>query len=150
MATDATPGVPELSPQPTRFKLRTRKFGAKPVSDYVTVPVSGRQGGVDPQPRFELHWKDEQMGLTAVVREQENGRLIAEVFSSDAGLLGKAAVSVGLAGKEADHVINKVILLNAPVGNGCGGTVDFGPLADAVKELGTQIAVIVFLNLNKS
>jgi hypothetical protein len=75
------------------FKLRTRKFGARPVSDYVTVPVGGRQGGVDPQPRFELHWKDEQMGLTAVLREQENGRLIAEVFSSDAGLLGKAVVS---------------------------------------------------------
>jgi hypothetical protein len=132
------------------FKLRTRKFGAKPVSDYVTVPVVGREHEVDPQTRFELHWEDAQMGLAAEVRELENGRLIAEVFCGDAGLLGKAAVCVGLAGKAADHVINKVILLNAPVGNGCGGTADFGLLADAVKELGTQIAVIVFLNLNKS
>jgi hypothetical protein len=71
--------------------------------------------------------------------------LIADVFCTYAGLLDQSAVSVGLMGVAADHVIPKAIPLNVPDNNCRSGSADFGPLTDVVKELGSQLGVIVFL-----
>ena len=146
MNIDPKPALPDLFPLPEGIKLRARKFGTKPVSDFIPAPIprDGADAAV-PRPAFQLRWEDQQQGLTVFVREKANGHLIADVFCTDAGLLGKAAVSLGLVGEVEDHLIRKTIPLDVPEKHGCSGSADFGPLADAVKQLGPRLGVVVFL-----
>ena len=44
-------------------------------------------------------------------------------------------------------MLHKMIPLNVPEKNGCSGSADFGPIANAIVELGPQFRVIIFLNL---
>jgi len=146
MTTDPKQTLLDLFPLPEGVKLRARKFGANPVSSFVPTPVGGDKGdSSNPRPEFKIAWEDKQQGLKILVRERENGHLIADVSCTDAGLLNKAAVSVGLVGTLEDHLIRKTIPLDVPEATGCRGSMDFGPLADAVKELGPQLGVVVFL-----
>jgi hypothetical protein len=146
MNTDPKPTLADLFPLPEGTKLRVRKFGAKPVSELVPAPVGGNVAqAAAPRPEFKIHWEDQQQGLTVIVRERENGHLVAEVCCSDAGLHNKAAVSVGLVGTVEDHLIRKTIPLDVVVTGGCSGSADFGPLTAAVQELGPQLGVVVFL-----
>ena len=148
MSTDPQPARPNPFPLPEGIKLRARKFGTKPFSDFVSASVGPNQSGVTaPQSEFTLRWEDAKQGLTVLVREREDGHVIAGVFCTDASLLNKAAVSVGLLGKLEPRPARKTIPLNVPESNGCSGSADFGPLADLVKELGPQLAVLVFLLL---
>lgn len=64
---------------------------------------------------------------------------------TNAGLLNRAAVSVGLVGTAEDRLIRKTIALDMPEKDGCSGLADFGRLTDAVKELGPQLGAVVFL-----
>jgi hypothetical protein len=144
MNTDPTSNPPDFFPLPHGMKIRTPKFGAQPVSPFFPVPITeGEPSAV--RPEFKICWEDQQQGLSVVVRERENGHLSAAVFCTDAGLLDKAAVSVGLMGATAEHSIHKTIPLNVRDKTGCSGSADFGPLACAVKELGPQLGVVVFL-----
>ena len=146
MATDPKPPLPGHFPLPEGLKLRSRKFGVNPVSSLVPVPVGGDNGdSSNPRPQFEIAWEDNQQGLKVLVRERDDGHLIANVLCTDAGLLNKAAVSVGLMGTVEDRLIRKTIPLDVPEATGCSGSADFGPLADAVEELGPQLGVVVFL-----
>jgi hypothetical protein len=74
---------------------------------------------------------------------------ILDAYCGNARLLGKAKVGVSLAGKETDRMIHKSIRLNTLVGSGCGGTAVLGPLADAVKELGSQRAMVVLMSVDE-
>ncbi len=138
---------PDLFPLPEGIKRRVHKFAKKPYSEFVPASINEPQSGAASQSPFAIRWEDQQQGLTVVVREQENGRLIADVFCNNAGLLGKAAVSVGLVGTKEERMIRKTVRLDVPAGSGCSGTADLGPLADAVAELGPKLAVIVILLL---
>ena len=44
-----------------------------------------------------------------------------------------------------DQKIHKLIPLQIAERNGCSGATDFGSLTNAVKELGPQLGLIVFL-----
>jgi hypothetical protein len=146
MNTDPKPTLPDLFPLPEGIQLRTRRFGANPVSSPVPAPVGGNRGDSDaPRPEFKLHWEDPQQGLTVIVRERDNGHLIADVFAIDPGLLDKGAISVGLVGTVEGGLIRKTIPLGVPEKDGCSGSADFGPLASAVAELGSPLRAIVYL-----
>ena len=131
---------------PIGMQFRTRMFGAKVVSPLFPVPV---QPGCEsaPRPLFEVRWEDPQLGRTVLVREQQDGHLIADVFAADSHLLNEAAVSVSLVGTAEDQMILKMVPLVVAEKNGCSGSADFGPLANAVQQLGSQLGVIVFLLL---
>jgi hypothetical protein len=149
MSNDPDPNLSDLFPLPKGMKIRTRKFGANPVSPLFPVPVDGdRSDSTKPRSEFQIRWENQPLGVTALVRERENGHLIADVFCTNADLLDKAWVSVGLMGT-TDQLIRKSIPLNVPAKNGCGGSADFGPLTAAVKELGPQLGVVVFLLLRR-
>jgi hypothetical protein len=146
--TEKTPPLADLYSLPPGTKLRVRKFGANPTSPLVPTPVGGNQGAsAAVRPEFRLRWEDQQQGLQVTVRERDNGHLIAEVFSTDPALLTKATVSVGLVGTIEDGLIRKTIPLDVPETTGCSGSADFGLLEDAVKELGSELGVVVFLLL---
>jgi hypothetical protein len=148
MNIDSKPTLPQLPPLPEGTRLRVHKFGRKPVSEFVPAPVSGDKGdAAAPRPSFELRWEDPQQGLTVLVRERADGHLIAEVLSTDAGLMNKAAVSVGLIGTLTDHLIRKTIPLGVAEKTGCGGSADFGTLTAAVNALGPRLGVVVILLL---
>jgi hypothetical protein len=145
MNTDPT-NLPDLFPLVKGMKLRTRKLGANPVSPLFPVSIgTDNHDSPDPRHDFTICWEDPKLGVTVRVREQENGRLIADVFSADAALLDKAWVSVSLIGTGVNHISHKSIPLKVAEKNGCSGSADFGPLADAVKELGPQLGVVVML-----
>jgi hypothetical protein len=126
------------------MKIHYHKFGANPFSPLVQVPVE-TDGSSDPGPAFKICWEDQQQGLSVVVQERENGRLIADAFSSDPAMVDSAAVSVALVGTTPDQIICKVVPFKVLQKNGCSGSADLGPLAGAVKELGPQIGLVVFL-----
>ncbi len=127
------------------MKVHSVKLGANPISAFVPVPRSeGTDSAPASRPAFEIPWEDQQQGLRVLVKERENGHLIADVFSTDAGLLNHAAVSVALVGA-AEYPICKVIPLKVPDDSGCRGSADFGLLSGAVKELGPRLALVVFL-----
>ncbi len=140
----------DLFPLPESIKIRQRKLGARPVSPLVPTPRDTGDSSA-PRPAFENRWENQfQLDepvckITVIVREQDNGRLIANVFCTDAGLLSKAAVSVGLIGAVEVQTIRKTIPLDIPDKDGCGGSADFGALTEAVKKLGPQIGIIIFL-----
>jgi len=146
MDTDPNPPLPDMFPPRPGIKRRTRKFGTTLVSPFFPVAV-GKNGedSSGPLPDFKICWEDKQLGLTVLTRQHENGRLIADVFCTYAGLLDQSAVSVGLIGATADHSISKTIPLVVSEKNGRSGSADFGPLKDIVKDLGPQLAVIAFL-----
>ena len=96
MATEPKPTLIDLFPLPEGVRIRERRFGANPVSSFVPVPVRDDKGDTSPQSAFKLSWEDREQGLTVIVKEQNNGHLIANVFSTDASLLNKAVVSVAL------------------------------------------------------
>jgi hypothetical protein len=129
------------------MKLRTPKFGANPVSPFVNASVGLDSASSEPQPEFKISWEDQQQGVSVVVQAGENGHLIADVFCTNFGLLDKAAVSVALVGTSTEQMIRKAIPLNAPQKHGCAGSADLGPLTAAVKELGPQLGLVVFLLL---
>jgi hypothetical protein len=142
MITKNTPTLEGQYPLPEGVKLRKRKFGTSPVSPLVQVQRAAVSAPTD----FEIGWKDSEHGLTLVIREQrENGRLVANVFCSDSGHLNKLAVSVGLVGMGEERMIRKTIPLVVAEKNGCSGSADFGPLAEAVEELGDRLGVVVFM-----
>jgi hypothetical protein len=145
--TEPKPTLSDLFPLPEGIKLRSRKFGANPVSQPASAPVGGDKGdSSEPRPEFRLRWEDTQQGLTVTVREREGGHLIADVFSTDAAHRDKADVSVGLVGTHEDRLIRKTIRLSVPETDGCSsGSADFGPLTDAATELGSQLRLVVFL-----
>lgn len=151
MNTDPNPNLHDPFPLPKGMIRHTTKIGAYPISEFVPVPVSGRNGASsDPRPEFKICWEDQQQGLRVLVREREDGHLIADVFCSNAGLLGQAAMSVGLVGAGTTDVILKAIPLNMPEKNGCSGSADLGSLASAVKQLGSQLGLVVMLSVRKS
>ena len=132
---------------PEGVKLRTRKFGANPMSPLVATPPGGDRGDAGPaRTEFKIRWEDPDHGLTVLVRERrESGHLVADVFCTDAGQLNKLAVSVALVGTIEDQMIRKTIPLDVPEKIGCSGSADFGPLTEATKELGAQLGVVVFM-----
>jgi len=139
----------DLYPLPEGVKLRTRKFGANPMSPLASTPTGGPQGASSPdRTEFKIRWEDQEHGLTVLVRERrESGHLVADVFCTDAARLNKLAVSVALVGTIEDHMIRKTIPLDVPekeIG-GCSGSADFGLLTEATEELGTQLGVVVFM-----
>ncbi len=143
MSTEPRPSLSDLFPLPG-IKLRTHRFGKRPYSDIVTVPVDGDQPANTPRPEFRIHWEDQEHGLTVLMRERGDGRLIADVSCADAGQLNKTFVSVALVGTATGRLIRKTIPLNVAEPPGCRGSADFGSLADAAKELGYQLGLIVF------
>jgi hypothetical protein len=147
MNTEKKPTLEELFPLPEGIKLRTRKFGANPMSPLVATPPGGDRADKQPlRPELVIPWEDPEHGLTVLVRERrDSGRLVADVFCTDAAQLNKLAVSVALVGTIEDQMIRKTIPLNVPEKTGCSGSADFGPLTEAVKELGTQLGVVVFM-----
>jgi hypothetical protein len=133
-------------PLPEAASIRQRKFGSRPVSPLVPTPVGGDRGDASaPRAAYKIRWEDCDQGLTVVVRERDNGHLVADVFSTDTSLLGKAAVSVGLVGSAGDETIRVSIFLDVPEEDGCSGSADLGPLAEAVVKLGPELGVVVFL-----
>jgi hypothetical protein len=141
-------------PLPEGSRRRVYKFGKKPTTGFFSVPVLAGNGNAVGRPPFTIDWSDAEQGLSAVVREREDGHLIAEVFCTDARLLHKAWVSVGLGGKVDALPIGKVIPLDTPAAadtprkGGCHGSGELGLLTDAVKELGSELALVVFLLLD--
>jgi hypothetical protein len=147
MTNDQEPTLEEMWPLPPGIKLRRPQFGSSPESAPVTV--RGSENTADAtlnSERFEIRWKDPEQGFAVAMREQPDGRLIAEVSGVGNSLLGKW-VSVSLAGMVNDHLISKTIALKAPEQNGCNASADFGLLTDVARELGPQIRMIVFLLL---
>src|SRR5262245_7814770 len=142
MSTDPKSTLPDLFPLPEPVKLRTPKFGARPVSNFVPVPTPVDQGAGPSRPAFRIDWQDQEQGLTVRIRETADGHLSAEVFSTDAALLNQAAVSVGLLGTAEGRLIRKTVPLNVAEPQGCSGSADLGPLADAVQQLGPQLAAV--------
>jgi len=144
------PSLADLYPLPEGVKLRTRKFGANPVTPLKATPPGGAAFDSDPgRPEFQLRYEDQHLGLLALVREDVDSRhLIAEVFSSNPEHLNRqAAVSVALVGTVEEQMIRKTIPLK-PDDHGqyrCSGSADFGTLDDAVRELGDQLGLMVFL-----
>ena len=153
METDPKPPYTSMFPLPEGVKLRARKFGKNPFSAFVPAPVGGDMAAAESRPPFQINWEDQQQGLSVLVRERTDGHLIADVFCTDASLHNKAAVSVFLAGNVDNNLIGKTIPLAAHAKSdqqeksGCSGSADFGPLTAAVKELGPQLGLIVFLNV---
>ena len=149
MKTESKQTVDDLYPLPESVKLRTHKFGKNPESPLVPTPTGGDKGDASPaRTEFKIRWEDQEYGLTVLVRERrESGRLVADVFCNDAGRLNKLAVSVALVGTIDNRMIRKTIPLDVPEKTGCSGSADFRPLAEAVKELGTQLGVVVFMLL---
>lgn len=141
MSTDS-----QANPPPPHTRVRLPRFGSDPVSPFVPVAAgNGRGDPPGPGPRFAIRWENRQVGLTAEVREREDGRLLAEVFSADAGLLNRGWVSVGLGGKTEKLPLGKAIPLTVPEAGGCSGSADLGLLPEVVKELGPELALVVFL-----
>ncbi len=136
-----------LMPLPPWVKLQRRIFGTKPVSPL--YPVRSSTGDANPASNspLKIQWDDPDLKIAVLVRERDDGRLIAEVSSPDASLLNKGVISVGIMGTVEDGMLHKMIPLSVPEKNGCSGFADFGPIASAVAELGSQFRVIVFLNL---
>ena len=140
----------DLFPLPQGVKLRARRFAANPVSEPASAPVGGPLGNNSaPRKAFELHWSDEALQLSVDVRERDNGRMVAEAFCKDASLLGRAAVSVGLVGEDEEvyDTVGGSILLNETEDGGCAGSLDLGPLADAVERLGANLRLVAYLSL---
>src|SRR5260221_7831937 len=106
MNNDPKASVSDLFPMPKGMKIRTPKFGANPVSQFVCAPVCLDNDSSGPRPEFKICWEDQQQGVSVVMQERENGRLIADVFCTSAGLLDKAAVSVALVGKSPVDMIS--------------------------------------------
>lgn len=148
MNTDPERNLSDFFPFPKGMKVRKHKIGANPISPLVPAPVAGDNGDCcAARPEFKICWEDRQQGLTVLVRAHENGRLIADVFCTNGELLDKAWVSVALVGTGVDHMSCKAIPLKVPEKNGCSGSADIGPLADAVKELGAYLGVVVLLTV---
>jgi hypothetical protein len=144
---EGKPTLESQYPLPESVKLRTRKFGTNPVSPLVSTPLGPDQADscLTP-PEFKILWEDQEYGLTVHVDEQrESGHLVASVFCADAGQLNKLAVSVALVGAIDDQMIRKTIPLHVQEKTGCSGSADFGPLTEAVKELGPKLRVVVFM-----
>ena len=145
------PTVSDLFPLPKGIKVREHRFGKNPISPLVPVLVRGETGdSATQQSGFKLSWEDREQGLMVIVKERDNGHLMADVFSTDAGLINKAALSVALIGTIGNEAIRKSIPLDVPEKDGCSGSKDFGLLTEAVKELGSQLGLIVFLMCDPS
>jgi hypothetical protein len=146
MAAEPKPTPPDLFPLPAGIKLRTRKFGANPLALHASALAGVCKGDPSaPREEFEIRWEDQKQGLTVIVRNRDDGRLIADVFAIDAALLNKAWVSVSLVGKAEHDSERKTIPLDVAEKNGCSGSAEFGPLVDVVNRLGPEIGLVVFL-----
>jgi len=146
MNSDRQPTLDEVFPLPKGIKFRQPKFGSKPASSVTAVRRSDTDVGPTPE-AFEIRWEDADQGLAVRVREQPDGRLIAETSCSNVAVLGKW-VSVALVGTTTTEMIRKTIPFSVVETNGCRGSADFGPLADAVRDLGRELRIIVFLLLD--
>jgi hypothetical protein len=108
-------------------------------------PDSDANSPTTPRPPFKLQWEDAGLGVTVTVTERDDGHLIAEAFSREAGRAGSAAVSVGLVGTIEGRTVRKTIPLSVIENTGCRGSADFGPLADAARDLGSHLGMVVIL-----
>jgi hypothetical protein len=146
---------PEPQPNPSAgfplipgLKPHVYRMGTQPVSPFVPAPAgNGRGDSPSARPEFAIRWENTPLRLTAQVRERENGCLFAEVFCANPALLNRAAALVGLGGKTENLPRCKAIPLTVSEQGGCSGVADLGPLEDVVKELGPELALIVFLLL---
>src|SRR5579883_2143948 len=102
MSSEKQSAFEEQFPLPPGVKLRARKFGSNPVSDFKSVPVQGQGASTGtPLPPLVLSWKDSGLGLTVLLREQATtGQLVADVSCTDPAMLHRAAVAVALVGKD--------------------------------------------------
>jgi hypothetical protein len=142
MNVDLNSSAPGALPPVEYIRLRKRLFGNTVGSGYMQVDANSPS-------RFAIQWEDEKLGLKVVLREEEDGRLMADVFCNNAELLGKSVVSVALIGKTPDPRISKSVPLDLPAPAGCRGTADFGLFSEAVYKLGDQLAMIAFLNVDE-
>jgi hypothetical protein len=127
------------------IKLRTFKFGKSPATQLHLVPDNFATPTGIARPPFEIQWEDQERGLVACVREQEDGHLQAEVPATDANLKN-AYLAVGLFGNTGEYaVVHKTVPFAEVAEGGCRGTADLGTLTAAVKELGQQIGLTCFL-----
>jgi hypothetical protein len=145
---DKEPSLADLYPLPEGVRLRSRKFGANPVTPLQPTPSRGAECASGDAVEFLLRHEDQELGLFTRVREDaDSHHLIAEVFSIHSEHLNQAAVSVALVGTVEDQMIRKTIPLNTEEHSKyrCSGSADFGKLEDAIRELGAQLGLIVFL-----
>lgn len=147
MNVDPKSNPSDLIRLPKGMKIPSHRFGANPFSEVVHAPVEMERDSSDRRQDFKICWEDQQQGLTVVVQERENGHLIADAFSSDPGMVDSAAVSVALIGTTPDQIICKIVPFKVLQKDGCSGSADFGLLSTAVKELGPQLGLVVFLLL---
>jgi hypothetical protein len=130
---------------PEGIKLRQHNFGKKPATLLMRVPGDVKLPAGPARPAFEIRWEDKEQGLSATVREQENGQLRAEVSATDISLK-QANLSVGLFGNtEAYALVQKTIPFTMVDENGCHGSADLGTLSDAVADLGHEIGMVCCL-----
>ena len=126
--------------------MRTPKFGANPTTPLSPAPAGGdRADSGGTRAAFRLRWEDAQLGLKVLLREhRDSGRLLAEVTSTDPKHLNAMAVSVAVVGKDEDKMVRRTVPLDVAEEIGCSGSADFGPLAEVVAELGTELGLVVF------
>lgn len=144
MNSDKNPTLDGMFPLPEGTKLRTRKFGVNPAMPLKPICHGGEQANQ----RLSLRYSDPSLGLTVIVNEdRETGKLNAEVVCTDPGLMGKVAASVALVGHDESRMIRKTVKLDQPDDQtgGCRGSEDFGMLNDAVKRLGSDLGLVVFV-----
>jgi hypothetical protein len=145
MSVDRNPNWSEPFSLPHGMKLRHPRFGANPISALFAVPITGNNGeSSEPQPEFRISWEDQQQGLRVLVREREDGHLIAEAVCTNPGLFDEPVVSVGIVGAGVEPGNCRIIPLTVSENNSRSGSADLGLLKDAVKELGPQLGVVVF------
>jgi hypothetical protein len=149
MSHEKKPSPADLFPLPEWVKIRTRKFGANPVTPLQPIP-SGESADAN-RPEFLLRFQDQDLGIVALVGEDRQSRhLLARVFSSKPEHLNEAAVSVAIVGTVEDQMLRKSIPLNTEEHGDyhCSGSADFGRFDDVVGKLGDQLGLIVFLLIN--
>ena len=146
MNTDPQLGSENLIPLLARFKFHTHKFPPNPSSAPFLVLTDGNgELSANPRPAFNLGWEDQAFGVSVVMHEQQDGRLLAEVSCTRTDLLDTSAVSVALMGMQEGQLLRKTVFLTVSENKGRSGSKDFGTLAAAVKEVGPQISLLVFL-----
>jgi hypothetical protein len=146
MSNESTPRIEDLFPLPPGYKPRRYVIGTTPVSPPIFLPVDGDQDDSSaPRPPFETSWEDKKLGIRAVVREREDGRLMAQAFCTDAALLNKGTVFVSFGSGRADFNIGKSVRLTAPEEDGCSGSAVLEPFAQVVKDLGPEVRLVLSL-----
>ena len=125
------------TPGPSKRTKYRLKIGKHPVTPRVDVPTGPER------PLFRIEWEDPEFGLTVVVRELEDGKMMIDAFCSDAAMLDNLALAVGLVGKPDTMPITKHVYFDTPDPAGCRGSRSFDTFAQAVEYLGPRIGLAV-------